>query len=63
MDKCIVGILANVECYRTWHTTSTKLPALKSVDHMEEILWRAGLRNAQFDKEFSYDLFSSFACV
>ena len=25
--------------------------ALKSVDHMEEIMWRAGLRSAQFDIE------------
>ena len=40
MDKCTVGILAHVECHITWHTTSTKLVALKSVDHMEEILWR-----------------------
>ena len=38
MDKCTVGIRANVECHITWHTT--KLVALKSVDHMEEILWR-----------------------
>ena len=40
MGKCTVGILANVECHITWHTTSTKLVAVKSVDHMEEILWR-----------------------
>ena len=40
MDKCTVGILVNVECHMTWHTTSTKMVALKSVDHMEEILWR-----------------------
>ena len=51
MDRCTVGILANMECHKTWHATSTKLLALKSVDHMEEILWRAGLRSAQFDKE------------
>ena len=51
MDKCTVGILANVECHKTWHAISTKLVVLKSVDHMEEILWRAGLRSAQFDKE------------
>ena len=51
MDKCTVGILANVECHKTWHTTTTKLLALKSVDHMEEILWKAGLRSAQFDEE------------
>ena len=51
MDKCTVGILSNVECHKTWHTTSTKLLALKSVDHMEEILWKAGLRSAQFDEE------------
>ena len=51
MDKRTVGILANVKCHKTWHVTYTKLLALKSVDHMEEILWRVGLRSAQFDKE------------
>ena len=45
MDKCTLGILANVESHITWHTTSTKLVALKSVDHLEEVLWRAGLLN------------------
>ena len=46
---CTIGLLLNKECHKTWHTKSKELFGFKSLEHAEEILWRANLRNSNID--------------